>query len=117
MNLFKIDNADFSNLISGLQVSYETLVSESSGTNANGDMVIDIVNTKRKITVSFRYMTTTEMESLLDALNPYVVNVSYLDPKTGIMKSAQTYVSAPAPQYYSAKLALYNPMQITFEEL
>ena len=48
MNLFRIGITDFSNLISGLQVSYETLVSESSGTNANGDMVIDIVKNKKK---------------------------------------------------------------------
>ena len=49
MTIFKINNVDFSDLVSGLKVGYETLVSDKSGRNANGDTVIDIINTKRKL--------------------------------------------------------------------
>ena len=49
MVYFKVDNTDFSDLISGLKVGYETLVSDKSGRNAAGDNVVDVINRKIKI--------------------------------------------------------------------
>ena len=46
---FKINDIDFSHLVSGMRVGYETLVSENSGRNAAGDTVIDVINKKIKI--------------------------------------------------------------------
>ena len=46
---FKINNTDFSSLVSGLKVGFETLVSDNSGRNAAGNTVIDIVARKAKV--------------------------------------------------------------------
>ena len=46
MIYFKINNTDFSHLVSSLKVGYETLVSDNSGRNAAGNTVIDIINRK-----------------------------------------------------------------------
>lgn len=87
MIYFKINNTDFSHLVSSLKVGYETLVSDNSGRNAAGNTVIDIINRKIKVYVEFRPMLDSHMNSLLTAIKDYVVNVSYLDPETQALKT------------------------------
>lgn len=117
MTIFKVGNTDFSDLVSGLKVGYETLVSDSSGRNANGDTVIDIINTKRKIYVTLRHTTIAEMKSFLSAIAPYQVTIQYLDPKTNSLQSASTYTGTPEPEYYNVSQSLYKPMSLNFIEL
>ena len=68
MNYLKINNQDFSHLVNSLKVGYETLVSENSGRNANGDTVIDVINNKCKVYVGLRHTTQEEMKAFLDAI-------------------------------------------------
>ena len=117
MAIFKVNNVDFSDLVSGLKVGYETLVSDSSGRNANGDTVIDVINTKRKIYVTLRHTTIAEMTRFLSAIDPYQVTVTYLDPKTNTLQSASTYTGTPEPEYYNISKSLYKPMSLNFIEL
>lgn len=116
---FKINNTDFSGLVSGLKVGYETLVSEEgSGRNANGDTVIDVVNRKIKLYVSFRHTTNLEMRNLLNSINDYVVNVSFLNPKTNTLSTITAYTGTPEPQYYTiSDKTIFQPMELNFIEL
>lgn len=116
---FKINNIDFSNLVSGLKVGYETLVSDKSGRNANGDTVIDVINTKRKVYVTFRHMTDIEMNELLRAIKDYVVTVTVRNPATNTMIDLTTYTGTPEPEYYTIQdtLVVYKPMSLNFIEL
>lgn len=118
MSYFKINGKDFSNIVSGLKVGYEVLVSDKSGRNANGDTTIDIINRKRKIYVTLRHTKAAEMRAFLEAVHPFVVTVAYLDPQTGAEKTAKTYTSTPEPEYYTiSDKTLYKPMTINFVEL
>jgi hypothetical protein len=117
MTIFKIGSTDFSDLVSGLKVGYETLVSDSSGRNANGDTVLDIINTKRKIYITLRHTTVAEMQSFLAAIAGFTVEVSYLDPKTNSVQTAQTYIGTPEPEYYNVSKSLYKPLSLNFIEL
>ena len=116
---FKVNNVDFSHLVSGLKVGYETLVSENSGRNANGDTVIDIVNTKRKVYVTLRHTTDQEMKEFLKAIQDYVVRVSFRNPTTGAMYSISAYTGTPEPEYYTIQrdMVIYKPMNLNFIEL
>lgn len=116
---FKINNEDFSDLVSGLKIGYETLVSDNSGRNANGDTVIDVINTKAKLYVTFRHTTGAEMERLLAAIGDYVVNVSFLNPKTKALETISTYTGTPEPEYYTIQpaLTIYKPMNLNFIQL
>ena len=116
---FKIGNNDFSNYVSGLKVGFEVLVSSDSGRNANGDTVIDVINRKRKVYVNFRYMTDLEMNSLLAAIEDYVVSVSFLDPKTKKLSTIQAYIGTPEPELYTVQSdrVIYKPMNLNFVEL
>lgn len=117
MTIFKIGSQDFSGLVSALKVGYETLVSDSSGRNAAGDTVLDVINTKRKIYVTLRHTTVAEMQSFLNAVAPFQVSISYLDPKTNSMQTAQTYIGTPEPEYFNVSMSLYKPLSLNFIEL
>ena len=119
MSYFKINGQDFSSLVKGLRPGYETLVSSGSGRNAVGDTVIDVVNTKVKLYVTFRAMTDIEMKSLLTAIKDYVVNVTYRDAKTNSLETIQCYTGTPEPEYYFIlqDRVMYKEMQLNFIQL
>ena len=116
---FKINNVDFSDYVSGMKVGYETLVSSDSGRNAAGDTVIDVINKKRKVYITFRHTTGDEMANLLNAISDYVVSVSYLDSKSKTLQSFTAYTGTPEPDYYTiqANHIIYKPMTLNFIEL
>ena len=115
---FKINDVDFSGMVSGLKVGYETLVSSDSGRNANGDTVIDVINEKIKVYITFRHTTDDEMKSILEAVNDYVVNISFLDPIPKTLKTITTYTGTPEPEYYTISTkTIYKPMNLNFIEL
>lgn len=115
---FKINNMDFSYLVSGMKVGYETLVSEDSGRNANGDTVLDIINKKHKVYLTLRHTTNSEMNSFLAAIQDYVVNVSFLDPTTQALTTIVAYTGTPEPEYYTiSDKTIFKPMSLNFIEL
>lgn len=115
---FKINDIDFSHLVSALKVGYETLVSENSGRNAAGDTVIDVINEKIKVYITFRHTTQAEMFALLQAIQGYQVNVSFLEPRTGTVRTIIAYTGTPEPEYYTiSDKTIYKPMSLNFIEL
>jgi 5'-3' exonuclease len=115
--IMSINGIDFSYLINSLKVGYETLVSEDSGRNAAGDTVIDVINKKIKLYVGFIPMFEDDMVKLLGSIEDYVVNVSYIDPKSKTMKTIQCYTGTPEPEYYNTSMGLYKQMSLNFIEL
>ena len=116
---FKIGNTDFSHLVSGLKVGYETLVSDKSGRNAKGNTTINVVNRKYKLYITLRHTTENEMNSFLKAIKGYVVDVSFLNPETKALTNARVYTGTPEPEYYTiqAKTVIFKPMSLNFIEL
>ena len=119
MNYLSINGVDISNLVSGLKVGFETLVSEDSGRNANGDTVLDIINRKAKIYVTFRPMDGNEMARLLGAISSYVVDVSFRNPQTNTISTVTAYHGTPEPEYYwiHNDQVLYKSFNFNFIEL
>ena len=119
MSYLIINNVDVSDLVKSMKVGYETLVSDNSGRNANGDTVIDVINKKVKLYVNFRPMESTDMARLLSAIDSYVVNVTYRDSKTNTNKTITCYCGTPEPDYYfiHENRVLYKEMSLNFIEL
>lgn len=119
MNYFKINGTDFSHLVKSLKVGYETLVSDSSGRNAAGNTVIDVINRKIKLYVGLRHTTESEMRSFLSAIANYQVEATFLDPETNEFTTITTYTGTPEPEYYTiqANGTIYKPMNLNFIEL
>lgn len=119
MEFLKINGVDLSNITSGLKIGYETLVSSDSGRNAAGNTVLDVVNQKIKVYATFRYMSETEMKELLGAIESYVINVEFINPKTNQMKSITAYTGTPEPEYFTLQdgRRLFKSMNLNFIEL
>lgn len=116
---FKINDIDFSHLVSGLKVGYETLVSDNSGRNAAGDTVIDVINHKYKLYVTLRHTTQDEMDSFLGAISDYVVTVQFLSPFGTETLDITAYTGTAEPEYYTIQAGntIFKPMTINFIEL
>ena len=119
MSYLMINGTDVSDLVKGLKIGYETLVSDNSGRNANGDTVIDVINKKDKVYVTFRSMDDTDMAKLMAAINDYVVSVTYRDVKTNSNKTITCYTGTPEPEYYCIldNRVLYKEMSLNFIQL
>ena len=119
MSYLLINGTDVSGLVKSMKIGYETLVADTSGRNANGDTVIDIVNRKAKVYVTFRAMLASDMSRLLTAIQDYVVNVTYRDAKTNSSKTITCYTGTPEPDYYFIleNRVMYKEMALNFIEL
>ena len=119
MIYLKVNETDISHLVKGLKIGYETLVADGSGRNANGDTVLDIINNKVKVYVTFRPMDGAEMISFLNLIKDYVVTVSFMDSRTGSLTEATCYTGTPEPEYYWIQndQVLYKEFNLNFIEL
>ena len=119
MSYLKISGTDVSDLVKGLKVGYETLVSDNSGRNANGDTVVDVINKKVKLQVTFRAMDDTDMAKLLATFENYVIDVTYRDVKTNSNKTITCYTGTPEPDYYFIldNRVFYKEMSLSFIQL
>ena len=95
MEVFKIGDVDFTDIVQSYGIGYEVLLSEKSGRTARGNNVVDIVNRKTKLTVNFLPMDAAHMKAFLAAVEPYVVNVTYWDAKTDALKTMEIYTGTP----------------------
>ena len=59
--------------------------------NANGRMIIERIATKRKLFLTYAYVTESDATSILKAISPTSYTVTYLDPQTRNLKSGQFY--------------------------
>lgn len=119
MAYLKINDTDVSKFVKGLKVGYETLVADNSGRNAAGNTVLDVVNKKVKLYVTFRPLSGPEMRDLLATFNDYVIPVTYKDPKTNALKTITCYTGTPEPEYYWIlnDQVLYKQMELNFIEM
>ncbi|MFB7142674.1 DUF6711 family protein [Gottfriedia sp. NPDC056225] len=101
------------------QVTILDLDSEKSTRNAQGTLVRTRIAIKRKISVTFPTMTTSEMQSLLVALDNNGSTSFYckfLDPKDGVLIK-QFYVGDRVAPMYNFTLGRWKEISMDFIEL
>jgi hypothetical protein len=119
MSYLKINGTDVSHLVKNMRVGYETLVADNSGRNANGDTVLDVVNRKIKVYVTFIPMDGGDMASLLSAVSNYVISITFRDSRTNALKTITCYTGTPEPDYYwiHDDKVFYKEMNLNFIEM
>jgi hypothetical protein len=60
--------------------------------NANGNMIIERVATKRKLELEYKYLSSNDLSVLLQAISDVFFTVSYPDFVTGSINSGTFYV-------------------------
>ena len=117
MAYFKIGNTDFSHLVRSLNVVKEH--NYNAQTNAAGNTVVDYINSKRTIEAGFIYMDDSDMAALQTAVDGFAVTVTYRDPKTNALETANCISPEIEADYYTiqADRVLYNEFELEFSEL
>jgi len=59
--------------------------------NATGKMIIERIAVKRKLFLTYSYITQSDASSILKLVSPTYYTVTYLDPQDNAMKSGQFY--------------------------
>ena len=59
--------------------------------NANGTMIIERVATKRKLFITYAYISENDASLILKQIAPTTYTVVYMDPQTRSMKSGSFY--------------------------
>ena len=59
--------------------------------NANGDMILERIATKRKIAISYEYLTGAQLQTILNAITPVFFSVTYTDPLTNASRTGTFY--------------------------
>ena len=117
MAYFKIDDVDFSNIVNTLIINKTpNFVAQ---TNAAGDTIVDYINSKRVITVGIIPINDVQMQSLMECLNRFNVSISYRDPDSNVLTSANCIIPTTGADYYTIQnnRVLYKPFNLTFNEL
>lgn len=93
MAYFKINDVDYSHLVNKLIVKKKSVY--NSLTNAAGNTVVDLINSKREIEVGIIPLNASALSGLLSAINGFNVNISFLNPVTNTIENR---VSAIIPE-------------------
>ena len=118
MAYFKIGTNDYSSYTSGLKV--KTTASYNAQTNANYDMVVDYINSKRTIEVEIIPIDSELMARLLMDIKPFNVSLSFRNPETNELETGVAcIIPSNDVEYYTIQTAKvsYKKMKLTFTEL
>lgn len=118
MAYFKINNTDFSHCVNKLAVSESATY--TAETNAAGDTVVDMINSKHVISVGIIPLNSADMASLLNAIKGFSVSVSYRDPKTEeLVDGIACLVASQKVEYYTIQNnnVSYKAFSLEFKEL
>ena len=118
MTYFKIGETDFSPFVSSLKINKTAVY--NTQTNANGDNVVDYVNSKRTIEVNMIAMNEEDMMAIQNAIDAFSVSLSFLNPKTNTLEqNVACIIPADEVDYYTirADRTFFNAFVLTFYEL
>lgn len=82
-------------------VAVQTIDSESSGRNASGTMVRDIIGEKVKLDINWGPLSDSEVSSILSRVKSAFFTATYPDPSVGGMVTKTFYVGDRTVPSYS----------------
>lgn len=118
MEYFKINGTDLSKYVNELRVI--RTYNYNSQTNANGDTVIDLINSKRVIEVGFIPLSGDNMLTVQRLISAFNVPVSFRNPQTNsIEENVNCIVPENEVEYYTIQQnkVLYKAFTLQFVEL
>jgi hypothetical protein len=59
--------------------------------NAAGTMIIERIATKRKISLTWSYLSAADLSTILTAVSPVFYDVTYMDPQTNGLRTGSFY--------------------------
>ena len=99
MAYIKLNDIDFSMYCN--QLAVEKTANYNAQTNAAGNTVVDYINHKRVITVGIIPVTDEAMSALQAVLDGFNVTVTFLNPKTKALDTANCIIPESSVEYYT----------------
>lgn len=100
--------------------TFEVTIEDIYGTdetNANGDSIIDIANTKRVLSVGWGLMTQSEMAALLGSMDDGFFTIQYPDPYLGVTtKTFKVSERTAAKSLIVRAVTMWDGMRCEFRE-
>lgn len=117
MAYFKIGDVDFSPYTSGLVVN--KAANYSAQTNAAGNTVVDLINSKVSLDVTIIPLKNEVMNQLKAEIDKFAVNVTYLNPATNELTTIAAIIPDNSIEYYTIRpdWSMFKPITLTFTEL
>ena len=111
-----INNVDLSHCVSGLKVNVQS--NYNSQTNAAGNTVVDYINQKRTIDVTFIPLSQIDMLRIQSALQAFSFKVTYLHPNEQLQEIS-CILPTGSIEYYTIQdnKVMFKPFTLTFIEL
>ena len=72
-------------------ISQHTIDADSTGRNANGEMIRDVVAQKTKLSCVWGPMTIIELQTILNLIQSPFFQITYIDSEIGIMTTKTFY--------------------------
>lgn len=118
MAYFKINNVDYSMYVNELKINKNFVY--NAQTNANGDTVVDLINSKREIEVGIIPLDNTVMAQLLNAIDGFSISISFRNPQTNeLEENVACIIPSNGVEYYTiqADKVMYNAFSLKIIEL
>lgn len=117
MAYLKLNDIDFSTYVNSLKVGKSA--NYNSQTNANGDTVVDFINSKKVIEVGIIPLDTEVMATLQSVIDGFNVSVSYRNPDTNVLDTINCIIPSNDVEYYTIQIdkVMYKAFTLQFIEL
>lgn len=89
---------------SAYEWTQEDLSNSDAGRTEDGLMHKNFIRTADKISLSWAYLTTAEVKTILNLFSPEYIEVEHLNPKTGGYVTKTFYVGNRSVPLYNAEL-------------
>ena len=118
MVVLKIGNLDVSAMLISYEVEHNKQV-KNVKTNAQGDTTFSLVKPKYKIYCIFSGGDENERKTLLEAIDPYYLTVTFRDPITKSLKTISCYPGIAKTKYtrLSDAMQRVDEVSINFIEM
>lgn len=113
-----IDGVDFSMYVNKLEVNKTK--NYNAETNASGNTVIDLINSKYVISVGIIPVDSQAMVKLQNAIDKFNVSISFRNPQTGaLLENINCIIPENTVNYYTiqANKVMFNACDLKFIEL
>lgn len=90
------------------QVSYQDVSDADAGRTEDGLMHKNMIGTKVKIQLEWKYLKDAEIAAILQAFSPEYFQVKYKDPMTASFQTKTFYCGDKATPAYNSKLGIWS---------
>lgn len=99
MAYLKINGNDYSQYVNKLLI--DTKHKYTARESASGDLLVKYITKKRNISVGVIPLDASSLSSLLSDLNSFEVTVSFLNPETNALETANCIIPINSIEYYT----------------